>query len=293
MSAVVPFDPAKAGEVMEHVLIRGDLGALTHQERARYYIRICESLGLNPMTKPFEYLTLNGKLTLYALKGATDQLRKLHGVSVAIVSYEASDSLFTVHVRAKDRDGREDEDFGVVSLPDTLKGEARANTILKAVTKAKRRVTLSLCGLGFLDETEVEDIPARAKQEVPMISSEPESAPAKPALPARIQRNVDRLNPKPGGIAERAMTARNAQTFGSTGPSEPFLASEAGKELNRRIHPMNDELPAHSAPPVKPAIDLTDINGTPAFLRRVGVRTPELAPKPEPVPYWEAALAAE
>jgi len=167
MSALVPFDPAKAAEVMEHVLIRGDLGALTHQERARYYIRICESLGLNPMTKPFEYLTLNGKLTLYALKGATDQLRKLHGVSVAIVSYEASDSLFTVHVRAKDRDGREDEDFGVVSLPESLKGEARANTILKAVTKAKRRVTLSLCGLGFLDETEVEDIPAAAKSTVP------------------------------------------------------------------------------------------------------------------------------
>jgi hypothetical protein len=30
---------------------------------------------------------------------------------------------------------------------------------MKAVTKAKRRVTLSICGLGMLDETEVETIP--------------------------------------------------------------------------------------------------------------------------------------
>ena len=70
MSELAPFTPAKAYEVMEAVLIRGDLSRLTHEERAKYYIRICESVGLNPMTKPFEYLTLNGKLTLYALKAA-------------------------------------------------------------------------------------------------------------------------------------------------------------------------------------------------------------------------------
>jgi hypothetical protein len=31
--------------------------------------------------------------------------------------------------------------------------------MMKAETKAKRRVTLSICGLGMLDETEVADIP--------------------------------------------------------------------------------------------------------------------------------------
>lgn len=72
---------------------------------------------------------------------------------------------------------RADEDFGVVTLPD--KGDARANAIMKAITKAKRRATLSLCGLGMLDETEIETIPASAKQP--------------PKLPARIQRNLDRL----------------------------------------------------------------------------------------------------
>jgi hypothetical protein len=48
---------------------------------------------------------------------------------------------------------------GAVSVQG-LKGEALANALMKAETKAKRRATLSICGLGFLDETEIEDIPA-------------------------------------------------------------------------------------------------------------------------------------
>jgi hypothetical protein len=34
-----------------------------------------------------------------------------------------------------------------------------ANALMKAETKSKRRVTLSICGLGFLDETEADSIP--------------------------------------------------------------------------------------------------------------------------------------
>ena len=45
-----------------------------------------------------------------------------------------------------------------------MKGEIAANAILKCVTKAKRRVTLLLSGLGFLDETEVADIQEPAKE---------------------------------------------------------------------------------------------------------------------------------
>ena len=53
--------------------------------------------------------------------------------------------------------------MGVVSI-DKLSGEFRANAILKAITKAKRRVTLSVCGLGFLDETEVETLVPQGAQ---------------------------------------------------------------------------------------------------------------------------------
>lgn len=153
--------PASAGEIMESVIVRGDLAKLQPEERARYYSTVCQSVGLNPLTKPFEYITLNGKLTLYARKDATDQLRSLRGVSVAIVSRERVDDVYVVTARATMPDGRVDESIGAVSLGGT-KGEALANALMKAETKAKRRVTLSICGLGMLDETEVETIPAAA-----------------------------------------------------------------------------------------------------------------------------------
>ena len=51
---------------------------------------------------------------------------------------------------------RQDESTSTVFI-DTC-GEQLANAMMKAETKAKRRVTLSICGLGLLDETEVEDV---------------------------------------------------------------------------------------------------------------------------------------
>jgi len=148
-----------AGSVLEQVVIVGDLAKLTSEERVDYYKKVCTSVGLNYLTRPFDYITLNGKLTLYAKRDAADQLRKMHGVSVKIISKEEVDGLLMVHVAAQDRTGRTDEDYGAVTIAG-LRGEARANAIAKAVTKAKRRVTLSICGLGWLTDAEIDSIPS-------------------------------------------------------------------------------------------------------------------------------------
>ena len=137
------------------VLIQGDLSTLSEDQRSAYYLRVCDSLGLNPHTQPFEFIPLGGKLKLYATRACSDQLRKLHGVSIQILSRELVEDIYTVTARAEDMTGRNDESCGVVSLKG-LQGEARSNKIMCAETKAKRRVTLSICGLGWLDETEVE-----------------------------------------------------------------------------------------------------------------------------------------
>ena len=163
----VPVKAPMQGDIMEAVIAAGDLSKLPPHERVRYYNEVCRSIGLNPLVQPFSYIVLNGKLTLYATRTCADQLRKINGVSLEIVSRQAADGILTVHVRAKMPDGRCDEDYGSVSFPDALKGEARANAELKCVTKAKRRATLSICGLGWLDETEIADIPANAKMAPP------------------------------------------------------------------------------------------------------------------------------
>jgi hypothetical protein len=144
-------------QMMESVLIGGDLSRMTPAMRVTYYKRVCESMGLNPLTKPFDYIQLNGKLTLYAKKDAADQLRRIHNVSIDDVDIQITDTHFVVKVKGHDRDGRADVEVGIVSKKDMQGNEANAQ--MKAVTKAKRRLTLSICGLGWLDETEVQTIP--------------------------------------------------------------------------------------------------------------------------------------
>lgn len=144
--------------IMEQVIIKGDLSNLTAEQRAEYYLAVCKSCGLNPLTKPFDYIVLKGKMTLYALKTTTDQLRKLNGVSITRIERELADDVLTVTAWAQAADGRADLDVGVVSMTG-LRGEDKANAVMKALTKAKRRVTLSICGLGWLDESEVDSIP--------------------------------------------------------------------------------------------------------------------------------------
>lgn len=144
-------------ELLESVLLGGDLSKLNSAQRVSYYRQVCESIGLNPLTKPFDYIQLNNKLTLYAKKDATDQLRRIHGVSIDDVEITETDKQYIVKVKGHDNTGRADVELAVVNKSD-MRGDT-ANAQMKAVTKGKRRLTLSLCGLGWLDETEVQTIP--------------------------------------------------------------------------------------------------------------------------------------
>lgn len=168
-----------SASIAERVMIVGDLTQLSSKERVDYYTAVCESMGLNPLTRPFDYITLNGKLTLYAKKDAADQLRKKNGVSIGKPDIEQIDDLIIVTVVATDATGRTDSDIGVVKRSD-MRGDV-ANAMMKAITKAKRRVTLSICGLGFLDETEAEAIPGAAAV---VVSDDGEIVERKPAAQA-------------------------------------------------------------------------------------------------------------
>jgi hypothetical protein len=143
---------------IEQVVMMGDLSKLNPEQRVIYYRKVCESAGLNPFTNPFAYISLNGKLTLYAKKDCTEQLRKIHGVSIEDLDDKMIDDLYIVKAKAKDKYGRTDESTGAVVIGN-LKGEAKANAIMKCETKAKRRVTLSICGMGWTDESEIDAIP--------------------------------------------------------------------------------------------------------------------------------------
>lgn len=145
-------------DAISAILAEGDLSRLSARQRNEYYVRLCEATGLQPMLQPFRYLKLSGQLRLYANKSCAEQLRNIHGISIQITDQREDGGLWLVTVVATDQRGRSDSDVGFAQIKG-LTGEQRGNAILKAVTKAKRRVTLSMTGLGgLMDETEVASV---------------------------------------------------------------------------------------------------------------------------------------
>lgn len=159
-------DLAVLSQDIEKVLMHGDLSPLSPSQRVQYHNNVCKTMGLNPATKPFEYMTFRGKTVLYATKNCAEQLRKIYRISLRIVERKMEDGNYCVTVRASTPDGREDEDFAEIPVG-SLRGENLANAKMKCTTKAKRRATLSICGLGMLDESEVESIERTEKDVTP------------------------------------------------------------------------------------------------------------------------------
>lgn len=159
--------PVAVGPEAEAALavLCGDISKLTTEERAKFLVNMAKALGLNPLSKPIDlFPNQNGKLVPYFNKGATDQLRGLHRVNVEILDRGFIEpDVYMVKAKATMPSGRCDESIATVFMKGKV-GDDRANQYMKCETKAKRRVTLSILGLNFLDELEVQTIPAFQQQ---------------------------------------------------------------------------------------------------------------------------------
>lgn len=172
-TAITKPEPPSIAESIEKVLIGGDLTPLSPEQRVEYMKAVCKSLGLNPLTGPFGYILFKetenapAKLALYAKKDAAEQLRKIHRVSVVpnTTTQTVDEEFATTRLSLRDGSGRTDTATGIVYLwkkynnqPYRLSGQRLGDAIMKSETKAKRRGTLSICGLGMLDEMDLESV---------------------------------------------------------------------------------------------------------------------------------------
>lgn len=158
----------KEAAVTASIIIDGDLSRLHPSDKVLYYRGYCERLGLDPFTKPFDLLRLQGREILYLTRSGAQQLNKMHGVSHQIISRElmAEPGIFQVIARATLPDGRFTESMAAVSIAN-MKGEQYCNALMKAETKAKRRSTLDLLGLGILSEEEAVTLPGERLEIAP------------------------------------------------------------------------------------------------------------------------------
>ena len=171
----LPVDP----EALNRALMVGDLSKLSPADRTQYYLALCQSVGLNWLTRPFIVLkTQDNSMQWYATVGCAEQLRKRDRVSMRILGREiTADGMYIVTVEASTPDGRTEQSQGIVTLAEPrlawrknaqgeqikteertssgdpimvpLYGKSRENSMMRAESKAKRRATMAICGLGI------------------------------------------------------------------------------------------------------------------------------------------------
>lgn len=155
---------------MIKALALNDYSRLTPEERLMWVGALAKATGANPLVRIVEWLTFQGRLQPYATKAFAEQMRLIHNISVRVKSRKRDEGCVIVEVEGKTPDGRVDESMAAIPLAASDIGEKFAAAAMKAETKAKRRLTLSMMGLGFMegvDRGDGEPAPASAAEPAP------------------------------------------------------------------------------------------------------------------------------
>lgn len=214
--------------LLKAVIRNDDLRKLTDDQRFEYYIKVCEANGLDPLQQPYQFIVLNGKLTLYLQKRGAEQLRRKHDISIEVVEerYIPDLGVYMVRLRGTMPNGRTDEEVGVVPIPKNASPVDAANAIPKAYTKAKRRLTISMTGTVTADESPEEEV-----DEV----HAPAQVPAEPHTPsARQTESTPAAMQASSGSALR--TALNDLMTRSNKQLTREEQTELGKQILARFH---------------------------------------------------------
>jgi hypothetical protein len=265
----VPTD-VSVGAV-ELAIVGGDFSKMASGERLKYLAKLCEWTGLNPLAKPFDYIVLNGKLTLYANKGCAEQLRGKHHITIESVTQwrppsHLVDSFKDVYVveAVAIKGDQKDRALGAVFIGG-LRGQDLANAVMKAETKAKRRVTLSICGLGMPDESELTERGTRNAEQPTNILEMETAADRAEDLNKRLGEGTPERQPvvaelvsEPVNLSTQSRRAdagdkRTAKTVGDGGGSESAQQTQSAQtatvvEPTARHEPMKSPENVESRP---------------------------------------------
>jgi hypothetical protein len=148
--------------LLAKIVQSGNLAYLSESDRLVYYFSYCRQLGLNPLSRPFDYISEGEgdklKISLYPNTIAASQLRDSRNVSTRIVREEIllDGEVYSVLVEARIGD-RTEEATGKVGIKldkygKPLSGEAKAKLMKKAESQARRRATLAIVGLDAMGE---------------------------------------------------------------------------------------------------------------------------------------------
>ena len=143
---------------MVHVVGSGDLAGLSPGQKVEYYNAVCLSTGLNPLTKPFDFISFKGKVVLYPNRNCVDQLVSMQELSVDYSNvHEDLERKLVIQWATVSSPGRSLKDMAVLSTQEAdkqgklhdLTGQDYGNLLMKLLTKCRRRAVLAFSGLPY------------------------------------------------------------------------------------------------------------------------------------------------
>lgn len=125
----------------------GKCDKLSDDQKAEYGNWLSIKMGVSPDLRPIDFIPTKNGIKPYLNKSAAELIRDARSISITDLTISEQNGMYLVICNVRDTKGRIDSDIG--AWP---KGNELHNSLMKAVTKAKRRATLSICRLGGLIE---------------------------------------------------------------------------------------------------------------------------------------------
>ena len=152
-----------------------DTSQLRPEHRGALLNELARALRLNPLTKPVIFLKTGQGESIYVTRQGADQIAaRLRLNRETVAGPEVRDILgvkvFFCQVKVTAPDGRFETATATLPATDPLMG------LMKVETKAKRRATLSIAGLGMLSEEDAEEMGLDAALDRTPPASEPTAA---------------------------------------------------------------------------------------------------------------------
>ena len=232
-----------SGAIMQEVM-GGNLERLTPAQRVELHNAVCHSVGLNPLTHPFDFISFPArgnepaKTILYPNATAFSQLTSMHKLSIDYSDIHEDQERGLIIQWCTVTDGqRTGKDMGVLSTTGRRKdgseyqltGQAYADAMMKVMTKARRRAISAFSGMplnGFGGDGETERDPLDGARIVDVSTGEILERPAPASLPEREPAYAVERAPEPvpfdpqtvpqGGLAKlQAAVAGEGLEWGS------------------------------------------------------------------------------
>jgi hypothetical protein len=150
----------EVAHILTNLGLNGSVSHFDKSQKQALLSKLCITLGLNEELQPFRiYSNTRGEEYIYATKECCAQLRHRECISIHEIGEPIfANSTISVRVKGSNKHGRESWEIGSVGVVPELSPSQVAHGVMTAVTKAKRRLTLCLSGLGVLADVELEDM---------------------------------------------------------------------------------------------------------------------------------------